>query len=494
MPSAEEIYRFRHALMRQAAYDMQLPAERARLHALVLELTEKQLGQADAALEPLAAELADHARSARGIKRTGLVDDAYVSTRELRFLALAQRKALRDHNLPEAIQLARRQASMPEAEADYRCDANLRLATALRMATDFAAALVAAQKALQLAPDAAAQGAAQLELSANFLRQGNHDAAEQAAEQAMEIARALHDTRLEAGALATLGNLRRMGGRTAEAQLILQRAISVAAEAKAPDIEGISRIHLGHLLGISGQPHKAREHLATALRLLEKTDRTVHRVDALNYLFDQAFEQGQLIVAGKYLQQAEQIARELGYRVGLSQTCVYKAMLEDARGDKPAALAALQEAASIARELGDDRNLSVALGNLGNVQLEQGYLQGAEASYQESGLLAQRTGNAYAQAHAWSGVARVRQAQGKHHEAWGHYEHAVQLMELAGLPREVLRLQRKLARAQQQAGDTQAARSTLQQVLQAAAKAGDHPEQAAAQEQLATLAAPGQAP
>ncbi|MBK8146611.1 MAG: hypothetical protein IPK62_17290 [Bacteroidetes bacterium] len=108
--------------------------------------------------------------------------------------------------------------------------------------------------------------------------------------------------------------------------------------------------------------------MAAALRLLEKTDRTVHRVDALNYLFDQAFEQGQLIVAGKYLQQAEQIARELGYRVGLSQTCIYKAMLEDARGDKPAALAALQEAASIARELGDDRNPSVALGNLGNVQ------------------------------------------------------------------------------------------------------------------------------
>lgn len=479
---------FRHALMRQAAYDMQLPDDRARLHALVLEITERQLGQADAALEPVAAELADHARGARGIKRTGQVDDAYVSTREQRFLALAQRKALRDHNLPEAIALARRQANVAEAAAAYRADACLRLAAALRMAMDFPAAQQAAQQALQLAPDDATRGAAQLELSAIHLRAGNHDASEHAAEQAMEVARKLHDTKLEAGALAGLGNLRRIAGRTAEAQLILERAVTVAAEARAAEIEGISRIHLGHLLGISGQPHKAREHLAAALRLLEKTDRTVHRVDALNYLFDQAFEQGQMAVAAKYLQQAEQIARELGYRVGLSQTCIYKAMLEDSRGDKMAALAALQEAAAIARELGDDRNLSVALGNLGNVQLEQGHLRGAEASFRESGALAHRAGNAYAEAHAWSGVARVRQAQGKHTEAWSNYEHAVQLMELAGLPREVLRLQRKLARAQHQAGDLEAARATLRQVMEAATKAGDHPEQAAAREQLASLA------
>ena len=36
MTSAESAYLFRHALLREAAYQLQLPTDRARLHALAL--------------------------------------------------------------------------------------------------------------------------------------------------------------------------------------------------------------------------------------------------------------------------------------------------------------------------------------------------------------------------------------------------------------------------------------------------------------------------
>lgn len=41
---AEAAYLFRHALLRDAAYQLQLPADRAALHALALEIIEGLYG------------------------------------------------------------------------------------------------------------------------------------------------------------------------------------------------------------------------------------------------------------------------------------------------------------------------------------------------------------------------------------------------------------------------------------------------------------------
>ena len=60
--SAEQAYLFRHAVVRDAAYDLQLPSERAQLHGLALDVLESLPGvnQPSAGLE-----LAHHARWAR---------------------------------------------------------------------------------------------------------------------------------------------------------------------------------------------------------------------------------------------------------------------------------------------------------------------------------------------------------------------------------------------------------------------------------------------
>ena len=63
---AEAAYLFRHALLRDAAYTLQLPAERGALHRLALELIPAAV--APDALPALAMELADHAR-------LGITDD-----------------------------------------------------------------------------------------------------------------------------------------------------------------------------------------------------------------------------------------------------------------------------------------------------------------------------------------------------------------------------------------------------------------------------------
>ena len=78
--NAESAYLFRHALLRDAAYQLQLPGDRALLHGLAFELIEALAGGRPPEPAPLDAdeerpfaphptdavahELADHARSA----------------------------------------------------------------------------------------------------------------------------------------------------------------------------------------------------------------------------------------------------------------------------------------------------------------------------------------------------------------------------------------------------------------------------------------------
>ncbi len=64
MAGAEIAYLFRHALLREAAYQLQLPGSRARLHGLALEIVEDLFAGNENALDQLAEELADHAKSA----------------------------------------------------------------------------------------------------------------------------------------------------------------------------------------------------------------------------------------------------------------------------------------------------------------------------------------------------------------------------------------------------------------------------------------------
>ena len=85
--SGESLYLFRHALLREAAYELYPPSVRAKLHRLVVEIATFLFE--DSQLSPLAAELADHARAAwQGTDDESL--QRVVETSE-RLLALAER-------------------------------------------------------------------------------------------------------------------------------------------------------------------------------------------------------------------------------------------------------------------------------------------------------------------------------------------------------------------------------------------------------------------
>lgn len=106
---AEYAYLFRHALLRSAAYELQLPSERARLHRLALEIIEDQFVD-ESVLASIASELAAHAELAALDTTLQPAQAASVHASMVRYLLIAARHANNNHQLNEATNLYERLA------------------------------------------------------------------------------------------------------------------------------------------------------------------------------------------------------------------------------------------------------------------------------------------------------------------------------------------------------------------------------------------------
>jgi hypothetical protein len=115
---AETVYLFRHALVREGAYQLLLPEQRARLHALAIDVLEHLFEPG--ARDPLALELADHATLAQQGRHTGNIARLEeLADREVHYLRRAAEYAQASYRMDEAIRQWDRLAghpAQPEAE------------------------------------------------------------------------------------------------------------------------------------------------------------------------------------------------------------------------------------------------------------------------------------------------------------------------------------------------------------------------------------------
>ncbi|MCA8914784.1 MAG: hypothetical protein KDB90_05180 [Planctomycetes bacterium] len=110
--SAETAYLFRHAMVREAAYQLQPPADRSGLHVLALDILESVLAQAGPVMQKIhAAELAHHARTAQEGATPAFA--AELQERELGLLRIAAMHAAASWRHAEAIRHARRIQELP---------------------------------------------------------------------------------------------------------------------------------------------------------------------------------------------------------------------------------------------------------------------------------------------------------------------------------------------------------------------------------------------
>ena len=115
--NAEAAYLFRHAVMRDAAYQLHMPGARAKLHGLVLAILEDLFAGDPGMLDANAAEMADHARDALLGAHDGHDAAALraISAKELEYCRRAAGVARRTFQIDESVRLCVRVAAHPLA-------------------------------------------------------------------------------------------------------------------------------------------------------------------------------------------------------------------------------------------------------------------------------------------------------------------------------------------------------------------------------------------
>ena len=465
---AETDYLIRHALLHDSESRMRAGDDPAK-HAWAVEFMKTTL-LSDNELERHAAEMARHARLAQ---HTGSpASQRVMKELELHFLNVAYRRALNESRVPEALVLAERLVAHDDAAPRDRADALTKTSAALRLDHRFDEAIAFAQRAFEVAVDSAQQAWAQQELANAYSMARKIEEADEAYGKALQAAQDLHDTRLETSALCNLGSIRRQQGRGDEALILFRRAIEVGREAGARDYEGTAHLQLGYLLGMQGKVAEAESELKLAIDVLAGTAKAMFRVDACSHLGDLAMRGGDFETAGRYVELAMSIARELGYRAGLAQALNFAAMLHDEIGRTDAALDFLRKSIEIAREAGDIMNVSYGLVNLGAALQRNDRLEQAEQAFEQAEQAAQQARNPYTEAGAVGGIGDIRRKQGRLMEAWTKFEHAAHLMDMAGYPPGVVRMRIKLAGIDAESGDAAKACGALTELRDRAEELG----------------------
>lgn len=125
MPTAEDIYLFRHAAYRDVAYRLQIPSDRAELHALALEIMERVF-RFD--LDTFAYELAEHARQAR---EQGAAERPRLAESEAKYVLQALERIVERAQWDMAVSLCQQAASCPALSAAQSMKLQRELARAL---------------------------------------------------------------------------------------------------------------------------------------------------------------------------------------------------------------------------------------------------------------------------------------------------------------------------------------------------------------------------
>lgn len=367
MTSAEIAYLFRHALLRDVAYEMQLPSDRARLHDLAFRVLERAFGgpaPQPPELDPLDApnfvphptdlvahELARHA----GLAIEGLEDsDRELQDGRLLYLRRAAEHSDTQFRTESSVrcwqELAAQVSGAAQAEALRR--ASVAWNSAGRPGLAEPLAWQALDKAREVG-NRALEGITLGNLALVFDQTGRVELAEQTSLQALALHRELGNRRFEGFELGNLAGLYQETGRLAEAEQTFLQALDIHREVADRRAEGVA---LGNLAGI-------------------------YRVT------------GRLTEAEQTFQQALAIHREVGNRrsEGIVLGNLANAFRESGRVEQ--AELTYQQALAIHREVGNRRSEGITLGNLANVYRDLGRTAEAEQAYLQALAIAREVGN-----------------------------------------------------------------------------------------------------
>jgi tetratricopeptide (TPR) repeat protein len=418
--NAEQAYVFRHALVREGAYQLLPPEQRAQMHALAMDALEHLFEPG--ARDPLALELADHAALAQQGRHTGNIAKLRaLAEREVHYLRRAAEYAQANYHMDEAIRqwdrLANHSAQseaerllclnsgatarfhsgrLQEAEGVLRAGieraGDSPIVTQLRLGLSAAlynmarveeavVQLELARQGLESAPASDALARALGNLGACMVLLDRLPEAEQHYQRALELADRLGNRALQYQLIGNLGNLRHRQGRWQEGERDYLRSLELAKQ--AGDLRSVAANCVSVGIGYceNGDLARAIDYMQRSVAISRACQDRYRLGDALGTLATLDARPDNIEVTRQRHEEALEIHRETGHAwgeatalMGLSDMYVYERDYQRARE-------ALDRARKMAAGLHDLEREGVAVLRLALIEMSEGDRAGAEATW-----------------------------------------------------------------------------------------------------------------
>ncbi len=441
-------YIFKHALLRDAAYKMQLRARRSRLHHTAARAFETlyagdlaphygkiayhyeaayQQGVAEAQTEALdylqkaaqqAAEVYKNATAVDYYSRAlSLVPETEIERRFELLMAREEICHLQGARQRQAQDLAALAASVEIlSESDKRAVVASRQARYAFATGDYAEAIAAAQATVasaQAARDPDTETAGYVWWASALERSGDESTACARYTQALELARAVGNRRGEGDALRGLGIMAWRQSHLPEAQAHYQQSLALSQALEDRRGEAATLNNLGLVLSEMGEYAQAQAHYTHALAIRRDIGDRAGEGSTLNNLGLLLQKLGSYTEARAQLQKSLAIWREIGSRPGEAVTLDNLGFVSHKLGEYDAAQHHLSTALSLERALGARKAEGWTLNNLGHLYLAQGDYVEAEAHFQKALALRRAAQQRQYVVEDLAGLAQVALAQGE---------------------------------------------------------------------------------
>lgn len=397
--SAETAYLFRHAVIRDAAYELLPPTVRGGLHGLALGILE---GVVDTFPQDVrdawCEELADHAVAACDAEGA---DREKLRRRELDFLQRGAEYESRHWHNERSIQLRARIAEHPFASDVQKLQALMDLIETLVRSggpNRTLPYLDAAQELAECLGDKQKLALAALARAQTAFLTGRNPDAQKLNAQAHRLAMESGDATLEARVLINMAGVAQGSGDWATGERSAKRAWELLQPDGQPVSLARTKLYLGDSCWQQGRLSEAEEHFRAALQIYRDAQNIAGEASARDHLGSLLHELGRDDEAKREHERAGDVYAAIGDPVGhgsalsnLATVLLGEGRIEDAYRYRKQALRNFRNAGALYME-------GVGLGNLGGIERELGLLEQASLSFQRARDLLRKAGRVVEQA------------------------------------------------------------------------------------------------
>jgi predicted ATPase/class 3 adenylate cyclase len=456
-------YIFRHTLLRDAAYNMQLQARKQELHKIAVEAFETLY---EGQLSPYFYEIAYHA------DRAGLREKAK------KFYILAGSETARAYKNSLAIESYTRALALSSIE-DIQERIELLLARAVIYRT------VADRSAEE-------QDLATLELLADrqrnhrnraivALRQagfafdlGDFHEAQQLAESAIKMAESTHALDVVAHAYRTLPLTLARQGQFQQAIRIAQTAISLTQQVGDRPGEGQLYNDLGLIMLEQKEPNQARDYFEKSLLIAQETGNRRLEAQVFNNMGNiSGMFENDYVAARRYFEKTFEIVREIGNRTGEGHALGNLGWAASIQGDFEQARIYYEETLTVARESGIRPQEAYALINLSAMLVSQESYSDALIHAEQALNLANKFGDPSAEAWALTCLGFASIGLDNLRNAASRFQAALEIRHSLGQQNLAMEPLAGLAQVELRKGDPRAALIYAESILSHLANSGN---------------------